>query len=148
MPRDEVRASLRKIWGGMKKRCYDKSSKDYKNYGAKGVRICDEWLNDFESFYHWALAHGYKRGLTIDRICNSRGYSPGNCRWVTRKAQGFNKSTNTLLEARGRIQTLTQWCNEVGIRDDTLVRRLQAGWSVEDAIFKPVKPYRRKAKKE
>ena len=51
MPRDEVRASLRKIWGGMKKRCYDKASKDYKNYGAKGVRICDEWLNDFETFY-------------------------------------------------------------------------------------------------
>ena len=148
MARDEVRASLRKIWGGMKKRCYDKSSKDYKNYGAKGVRICDEWLNDFESFYHWALTHGYERGLSIDRICNSRGYSPGNCHWVTKRAQGFNKSTNTRIEVDGKVLTLKEWSMKYGIREDTLIRRLQAGWSPKDAVTKPVRRYRDNDKRD
>ena len=98
---------------------------------------------DFETFYHWSLAHGYKRGLSIDRICNSRGYSPGNCRWVTKRAQGFNKSTTTRLEANGKILTLKEWSMRTGIREDTLIRRLEAGWTPEDAVSKPVRKYRK-----
>lgn len=138
MPRDETRAALRKIWGGMRKRCYDRTSKDYHNYGAKGIRICDEWKDDFQAFYDWAMAHGYRKGLSIDRICNSRGYSPGNCRWVTKRSQALNRSTNTRLEACGKIMTMSEWSELNGIRTDTIVRRLEAGWSVEDAVTRPV----------
>lgn len=137
MPRNEVRASLRKIWGGMRKRCYDKTSKDYRNYGAKGIRICDEW-QDFEVFYEWALAHGYRQGLSIDRICNSRGYSPGNCRWIPKAEQSLHRRTNTRLEACGKVLTISQWSRLNGIREDTIIRRLEAGWSVEDAVTRPV----------
>lgn len=128
----------------MKKRCYDKSSKDYKNYGAKGIKMCDEWLNDFETFYHWALEHGYKRGLTIDRLCNSRGYSPGNCHWVPRSVQGLHRSNNTRIEADGKILTISQWSRLNGIRQDTIVRRLESGWDPADAVTKPVRKQKRR----
>jgi hypothetical protein len=68
----------------MKRRCYDKTFKAYKNYGAKGVLICEEWLKSFESFYKWAMLNGYKDNLTIDRIYVKGNYEPKNCQWITR----------------------------------------------------------------
>ena len=74
----------------MKQRCYNKNDKDYHNYGARGIKICEEWLNDRNYFYEWALMNGYVDGLTIDRINNDLGYSPENCRWVPMCEQGKN----------------------------------------------------------
>ena len=87
---------LYKVFRDMKTRCYNKNSPDYKNYGAKGVAICDIWLKDFTSFYKWAYANGYdenakKMKCTIDRIDNYKGYSPENCRWVDVATQNRNK---------------------------------------------------------
>lgn len=73
---------LLKIWYEMKRRCLDKNCKDYRNYGNKGITICKEWL-DYENFRLWALEHGYQEGLSIDRVDNSKGYSPNNCEWIT-----------------------------------------------------------------
>lgn len=81
---------LNGIWQDIKKRCLNKNRKQYVDYGGRGITICDEWLNDFISFYNWALDNGYQDNLTIDRINNDGNYEPLNCRWTTRTVQARN----------------------------------------------------------
>ena len=80
-----------RIFYGMKKRCFDKKCVDYKNYGGRGITICNEWINEPELFYDWAMENGYNDRLTIDRIDVNKGYCPENCRWITRTEQNSNK---------------------------------------------------------
>lgn len=82
---------LYKVWIGIKKRCYDKNFKQFKDYGGRGISICDKWLNDPKEFIEWGLANGYRKGLDIDRINNDGEYSPENCRFVTRSINCVNK---------------------------------------------------------
>lgn len=79
------------IWKGMKTRCFNPNSQAYKNYGGRGITICDEWKSDFQHFHDWAILHGYSDSLTIDRINNDGNYEPSNCRWATRKQQNSNR---------------------------------------------------------
>ena len=89
------------IWCGMKRRCYHTNCNTYSNYGARGITVCDEWKNDFKSFYDWSMENGYSDDLTIDRIDNDGNYEPSNCRWITRKEQTRNRSiTKTIPIAR------------------------------------------------
>jgi hypothetical protein len=87
---------LYNIWCGMKDRCYNPNAIPYSRYGGKGITICDEWVNDYDTFREWALTHGYKDTLTIDRINNNLGYSPVNCRWITKAEQNRNTSRTKL----------------------------------------------------
>ena len=82
---------LYSIWLNMKKRCYNTKHISYKNYGGRGICICDEWLHDFAAFRDWAMSHGYADDLSIDRIDNDKDYSPDNCRWATMKEQRHNR---------------------------------------------------------
>nr|DAH22871.1 MAG TPA: hypothetical protein [Caudoviricetes sp.] len=79
------------IWQSMKNRCYRKSYHAFHHYGGRGIRICEEWLCSFESFYDWAISHGYNDTLSIDRIDVNGNYCPANCRWATMKEQNMNK---------------------------------------------------------
>ena len=93
------------VWGGIKTRCLNKNYKKYKDYGGRGIIICDEWLNDFSSFYNWSIENGYKKGLTIDRIDVNRNYEPKNCRWTTQKVQQNNRRNNKRKELKNEINS-------------------------------------------
>lgn len=106
---------IRNVFYNMKDRCYDKRNKSYKNYGGRGITVCDEWLNSVDSFVEWSLKNGYNENLEIDRIDNDKGYSPENCRWATREEQANNKRTVLKIEYQGKTQGLRKWCRELGL---------------------------------
>jgi hypothetical protein len=126
------------IWKDMRQRCNNENQTAYKNYGGRGIFVCDEW-NDFQCFYDWANTNGYAPGLEIDRIDNSSGYYPENCRWTTRKQNNNNKRSNVLLTYNGRTQTVTQWAEELNVNVDTLYWRLRHWSDVEKILFTPVR---------
>lgn len=102
---------LYRIYTNMKTRCYNKHSPTFKVYGAKGITICDEWLNSYFAFEKWALCSGYKETLSIDRIDYTKGYYPENCRWVDIYTQASNKSNNVIIDGK----CLKAWCREHGL---------------------------------
>lgn len=128
---------LYRIWRGMRERCNTPSCSTYKNYGARGITVCDEW-NNYETFKKWALKNGYNDKLTIDRVNVNGNYEPSNCQWTTYKRQANNTRNNRILTAFGRTMTMTQWAEEVGIKASTLWARLDRGWSVEKALAEPL----------
>lgn len=123
-----------KSWLNMKTRCYNIHSKDFKNYGSRGIKVCDEWLNDFQSFYDWALANGYKDDLSIDRIDANGNYEPSNCRWANAKKQANNKTKNHYVVCNGEKHTISEWAEITGIKAGTLWYRITHGWSPEKAL--------------
>lgn len=129
------------IYTNMKTRCYNPNYYLFHHYGGKGITLCDEWLgeNGFENFYRWSLLHGYQPGLSIDRIDNSKGYSPDNCRWVNMKEQQNNRTNNRLITAHGETHTMAEWSAISGICYGTLQRRIYSGWDESDAVTKEVK---------
>lgn len=88
---------LYRIWLQMKNRCFNIRTNRYKDYGGRGITVCDEWKNDFTKFYDWSILNGYQENLTIDRIDNDGNYEPSNCRWVTVKIQNRNSRSNHLI---------------------------------------------------
>lgn len=108
----------------MKRRCYDKRVKDYKNYGGRGIKVCDEWLNSLESFANWSYDNGYNDTLTIDRIDNNGNYEPNNCRWVDQYTQQNNRTNNIQVEYQGRIQNISQWSKELNISYSKMYNRI------------------------
>jgi len=87
---------LYRIWGAIKDRCFNKNVKDYKDYGGRGISVCDGWVNNFQSFYDWAISNGYRRGLEIDRENNDGNYEPSNCRFVIHATNMRNRRTTKL----------------------------------------------------
>lgn len=126
------------IWRSMKKRCYLKTHAYYKNYGGRGIIVCDDWKNNAKSFFDWALSNGYKDDLTIDRIDVNKGYFPENCRWVSFAEQNRNKRNNHFLTYNGITKCIYDWGCELGIDERTLNERLKRGWSVEKTLTQPV----------
>lgn len=108
---------LHNIWDGMKSRCYNKRSYNYRFYGKCGIKMCREWIgvNGFNNFYEWAKNNGYKNNLTIDRVDVSGNYEPKNCRWVSMKEQENNRGDNVLFEKDGKIYNYDE------IKDETSV---------------------------
>lgn len=119
------------IWKGIKRRCNNPKCKGYKYYGAKGIKICDRWNNNFIEFYNWALKNGYNDTLTIDRIDNNGNYEPNNCRWATYKEQTNNMTTNHILEYNNRKLTISQWAETTGVKERTIRSRVIMGWDVK-----------------
>lgn len=124
-------------WRGMKRRCQANNERCFKDYRGRGITVCEEWANDFESFKAWALANGYedKPRISLDRIDNDKGYSPDNCRWVTAKEQARNKRSNVFLEYNGERHCLAEWAEKLGIDPRTIGYRYRAGWSVREILY-------------
>jgi len=121
-------------WTHMIQRCENPNDPAYKNYGARGITVCEEW-HDAKAFIEWALAHGWQEGLSIDRIDNDKGYSPDNCRWATWKEQQRNKRNNHLITFNRKTQTLAEWAEEVGVKRHVLNNRINVlHWPIERAL--------------
>lgn len=127
------------IWCGIKKRCYQKSSKTFAYYGARGIKMCDEWLLDYMSFRNWAMDNGYEKTLSIDRINVNGNYEPNNCRWLTMDKQKLNTTKSRMITVAGITKNLCQWAADSGIGHTTILHRIKSGWSNEDAVSFPPK---------
>ena len=132
------------IWANMKTRCQNPNTPVYEYYGARGITVCDEWKDDFQSFYDWSMMNGYSDNLTIDRIDNDGNYEPSNCRWVTMKEQSENTRRNHIVVLNEISKPLSVWCNIYNINYKTVRDRLKRGWSYQDALSKPVQTKFRK----
>ncbi len=134
----ESRTRLYHIWGNMINRTTNKNNNDYKNYGGRGIAVCEEW-KDFLTFKEWALGNGYSEELTLDREDNDKGYYPSNCRWADWDTQNNNKQQSTKYKYKGKIQTVDKWAKEFDINRGTLVGRLKRGLTIAEAIETPIK---------
>lgn len=129
---------LYKVFRNMKTRCYNPNSHDFKNYGGRGITICDEWLNDFTAFYDWSLRNGYNDTLTIDRIDTNGNYTPDNCRWTTYYVQSRNKTNNKWITYKGETKCLEDWAKTKNLTSSKLKQRLELyGWSLEKSLETP-----------
>lgn len=133
-----------KTWLNMKSRCNTPSASKYYLYGGKGIKVCEEWKNDFISFYNWAIDNGYRDDLTIDRINPDGNYEPNNCRWATYKEQNSHLSGDTpkqfapvFIEYKGQKLNLKDWAKEININYKTLLARYERGWSIERMLETP-----------
>lgn len=135
----ESRCKLHRVWKAMKKRCLPTSIR-YKNYGPRGIRVCEEWDKSYEAFRDWAVGAGYSPELEIDRINVNGNYCPENCRWVTCKVNCRNKTNNRLVEAYGEIKCLAEWEEDSRcvVSARALKDRLRLGWSPEKAMQTPI----------
>ncbi|MCP4989347.1 MAG: hypothetical protein GY928_25810 [Colwellia sp.] len=116
----------------MKTRCLDSKSTYYKDYGGRGIIICDSWLNSFRNFYE---DMGNKpKGLTLDRIDNNKGYYKENCRWATRTEQANNRRSNRKITYNGSSLAMAQWERKLNMNKDSLKVRIRRGWSIEKAL--------------
>lgn len=111
------------IWCGIKQRCYNKNDKSYSKYGGRGIFMCEEWKEDFLTFYLWSISHGYKDNLTIDRIDNNGNYEPNNCRWITHAEQQRNRTNNIFIEKCGVNKTISEWALEMNVDVKTAYQR-------------------------
>ena len=125
------------IWQGIKRRCNNQNDQSFDHYGGRGISMCKEWSDDFQSFYEWSMSNGYSDDLTIDRIDVNGNYEPSNCRWATRKTQSRNKRNNHFVSINGVNQCISDWCKVSPVSMTTIYQRIRNGWDIEKAILLP-----------
>lgn len=125
-----------RVWRSMKNRCHDPNNQQYKNYGGRGISVCERW-HSFENF----LSDMGNRpgGAEIDRKDNFGNYEPGNCRWTTKKVNNRNRRDNHILEFNGEKKCIAEWAEKTGIGWHTIYYRIyKCGWSIDEALTAPV----------
>ena len=135
-------ASLYHIWENMKARCFNPKSANYSHYGARGITVCDEWRQDFQSFINWSVANNYEYGLSIERLNVDGNYEPTNCKWIPRNAQGRNKRNSRRVIVDGEEVSLSEYFYsqkaEESIDYYNFSCRISLGWTLEKALSTPV----------
>lgn len=128
--------ALSHILAGMKQRCYNRKAEKYKNCGGRGITVCNEWLSDSDNFIKWALSHGYKGGLQIDRIDVNGNYEPSNCRWISNRENSWNRTNNRNITYNGINYCFSEFCHKFNIknRPKAYYRFYNRGDSVEDIL--------------
>jgi len=125
-----------KVWVGMKRRCENPKAANYPRYGGRGIRVCQRWLDSFEAFLD-DMGKRPDGNHQIGRIDTTKGYEPGNCRWVTVGEQAKNRRNTLVVEAYGRTMPVSDWAREYGVKSTQIISRLRRGYSVEYALSKP-----------
>jgi hypothetical protein len=118
---------LYKAWDSMKDRCFH--DKKYVH-----ITFCDDWKN-FLHFKEWAYQNGYEDGLSLDRIDNSKGYEPSNCRWVTWDVQMQNRTNARYITLDGITKHLNEWLEELGVKKNTFYVRMKRGWNEQQSLL-------------
>ncbi len=126
-------------WRQMMARCGDPRSSSFADYGGRGIAVCDRWRDSFVAFID-DMGPPPSRDHSIDRIDNSKGYEPSNCRWATKAEQNRNTRRIRWLEHDGERLCVAEWARRTGMGWKTIERRLTSGWSVADALTRPVQP--------
>lgn len=138
-------SSTYRTYKAMLQRCYDSKVPHYKRYGAKGIKVCDRWL---DSFFNFLQDMGSRpENCTLDRIDNKGDYNPTNCRWATLKKQANNRAGNHIISAFGQKMTLTEWAEKMKINWFTLRKRIITGLPIEIALTKKVRKICQRIKK-
>ena len=139
----QYKSRLYRIWQAIKGRCYCNTSDDWECYGGRGIKMCDEWKDDFSTFQKWALENGYdetaqKFECTIDRIDVDGDYTPTNCKWSNATEQANNRRNNLKIEHNGEIHTLKEWSNILGFGYDRVQQRMSKGKTFLEAIEREI----------
>ena len=131
------KSRLYKVWIDMRNRCNNPNNRRYKRYGLKGIKVCKEWDN-YLTFYEWAILNGYKENTkkkyTVDRIDNSKGYCPENCRLLSIQEQQSNRTNNCLITYKGETHTVSQWSRILNINVQTIFNRIKKDLPVEQLL--------------
>ncbi len=127
--------STYQTWQDMKARCYNKNCHNYQNYGARGISVCDRWLESFENFF--ADMGAKPNGLTLERIDVNGNYEPSNCKWADRLEQRWNQRDVLMLRIGHEEKPVEAWARSCGVHAETIRRRLRAGWDAESAVMAP-----------
>lgn len=122
-------------WNMMKQRCFNPNNHKYKDYGARGIKVCDEWM-DYHTFKKWSLENGFEEHLTIERIDTDGDYEPNNCKWASYKEQANNRRNNRLIIFEGKEYTLAELSDKTGLESETIAIRLSEGMTPEEAVYK------------
>lgn len=130
---------IHNTWVCMRARCSKPNCSGYKKYGAKGIKVCEEWDKSFEAFMKWAYENGYSDELTIDRIDPAGNYEPSNCRWVTQKVQQNNRSNNIKIIYNGETLSPIEWAEKSGLPLHIIYDRYFRGWDHKRIFEQPVR---------
>jgi len=136
--KNNVPQRLMQTFYNMKQRCYNPKATSFKIYGGRGIIVCEEWLNDSDTFYNWALNNGYQEDLTIDRIEVNGNYEPDNCRWATLDVQANNRTNNVFIERKGEVKTISQWGHEIGVSAGTVKSRYEKGKDISEGYTRVI----------
>ena len=128
---------LYNIYNNMKSRCFKPNDSRYKDYGGRGIAVCEEWAVSFDVFADWAKANGYRNDLTIERVDVNGDYCPENCEWIPLKEQAKNKRDTVWVEYKGERVKLQDLAEIAVVQYDALHNRITKGWDVEEAITTP-----------
>lgn len=131
----ESKTRLYRIWCSIKRRCNSPTDKSYDRYGGRGISVCEEWNNSYETFSKWAKENGYSEGLSIERKDVNGNYCPDNCTWITLKEQARNKRNTIYITIGNETKRFREWCEMYNVKYDSALYRYHKGYSVEE-IFR------------
>jgi hypothetical protein len=135
------------VWSGIINRCYNKNVHNYNDYGGRGVKMCDEWRNDFKVFFDWCINNGWEKGLQIDKDIKSNNlgihpiYSPETCTVLSGKVNMSRTRNSVFLTFNGETKNITEWAELLGLKRQMLYDRVALGWPDEKILFHPKRQY-------
>ena len=131
-----IKHPLYRVWADIKTRCYNEKCQSYIHYGGRGIKMCDDWVDNFESFYDWSIENGWRKGLQIDRYPNNDGdYEPTNCRYATTRENMSNRRCTAYAEVDGIRKTSAEWAEITGGNKKVITNRIILGYTGYEAVF-------------